>query len=208
MSTDVYVPTDGLGIATSWGAAVANRTAVGYLPYADSVPAGSASASSTTLPAVSGGLGGAILIPIAVDAVLYIQSVTIRQGSTASQRSFEFALYRDTGSTTLERITGTDGSSTFTPSAIDDRTANVSTPGTLVEPGIVYLVVRCTHATNDLLVRRLVPTELAGNRSMTNISTKEAALGSTITIGASWSGAANAHFARLNGRVMGGSSAF
>lgn len=213
MATTVAGVTAGQDVLETWGDSVA--TAIGELqaprlPWAQAHAAGVASSSNTTLGVVAAGLGGAIIQPIILQWPMAIQSVTIAQGSSASLRTCEGALYRDSGSTTLARITGTTFTLSFTPGAADDRTANVDTPGTVLDSGVVYVVVRNTSAAQDFLVRRLIPAETAGNRSMSNLVTKIAALGATLvaTSGAGWSGGAGTHYIRLNGRIMGQSAAF
>lgn len=183
--------------------------AVGWLPYA--YPIGitmdQASGSASTLAAVSGGNAGAGACAILVSAPMALQSVTIRNGDTASARAAEFRLYRDDGSATLAFITGTDGTLSFTPGAASDRTANVSSPGVLLVPGVYWLVLRNTSASQTFAYRRVASTELAGNVFAQVTTASVAALGSTIDL-TSWTFNAFQFMARLNGRVFGQAAAF
>jgi hypothetical protein len=205
------VPASGDVVAASWGAEVSNRLNRGnYMPFA--VPAGwysgMASTQNSSLLAVSASKAGCMLVPFPLAGSMLIQSVTLRQGSTASARSAEFRLYYDDGTTTLQFVTGTDGTFSFTPSAADDRTANVSTPGTLLYAGMYWLAVRNTSASQTFVVRRGADlTELSGNVYLQDNTPNVLALGSTLDT-TTFTGGVSLPLVRLNGRVLGGSSAF
>ena len=200
----------------SWGQAVTDAlNAIGYQgfqPYAYpmGIDASAASTTQTNLVAVSASKAGILLIPIALRAPMLLQSITVRSSDTASARSCEMGLYRDTGSAILERVTGTDATLSFTPSAISDRTANVSAPGTPLLPGTYWLAIRNTSASQTFGVRRTTTyTELAGNLYGQDNVPNALALGSTLdTSGLTLTTGASQALVRLNGRVFGGSAAF
>ena len=210
----IAVPTDGDDILGSWAADVAeainaSHYDAAFLPFAYPIgcPADVVSGATNALAAVSGGLAGSALVPFWLPGPLLIQSVTIRNGDTASARSCEFRLYRDNGQSALDFVTGTDGTLSFTPSAASDRTGNVSTPGTLITPGCVWLAIRNTSASQTFGLRRLATTELSGNVASIINTASLAALGSTLDT-AIMTGSPSLALARLNGRVFGGSAAF
>ncbi len=214
MST-VTSPSAGDSITATYGAAVATVVNgimdYGWLPYAypQGVDAQDATSASTNLFTVAAGLGGVLLQPIYLPGPMKLQSISIRNGATASARAAEFALYQDTGSTTLAQVTGTTGTFSFTPAGADDRTANIGTPGTLLYPGVVWVAIRNTSTGQQFAVRHYAaPTELAFDLAMTNNSTGMASLASTLDAATNWSAVGFSFGIRLNGRVMGGSSAF
>lgn len=185
----------------------------GFLPFA--YPVGyeppDASANSTALAAVSSGKAGINISPFYLPAPMRIQSVTIRNNDTASARSCEFGLYRDVGTATLQRVTGTDGTLSFTPGgAASDRTGNVSTPGTLLLPGTYWLAIRNTSGSQVFTMRRGTSApEASGNLCYTDNTPNATSLGTTLDTSAlTWTGSTAQAVARLNGRVWGGSAAF
>lgn len=210
----IPVPTDGDDIVTSWGQDVAeaiNATTYdeGFMPFAFPIgmTPGQASSGTSALAAVSGGNAGAALAPILLHAPMKIQSVTIRNGDTATARSCEFRLYRDKGASTLTFVTGTDGTLSFTPSAASDRTGNVSTPGTLLVPGVYWLAIRNTSASQTFALRRFATTELDANHGKVIAAASVPALGATLDP----SGITSVNMiisCRLNGRVFADAAAF
>lgn len=212
MSTTITVPAAGDPVQASWGSDVASainaiQEDAEYLPFAFNIGAGPQDATSTVTNMVAG--GAAILTPIFLAGTMLIQSITLRNGDTASARTCEMALYRDNGSGTLTQVTGTYATLSFTPSAASDRTANVATPGTELRPGIYWLCVRNSHATNTFGLRRLAnATEVSGTACRSN-STGIAALGATLDPITNFStNLTGAPYVRLNGRVFGEAAAF
>jgi len=212
----ITVPVAGQQGQASWAASVANAVntlneTANFLPCAyplGHVLGGSHSASSALIAVVSSN-GGAAAQAIWLPGPMLIQSVTIRQAATASARAAEFRIYRDVGTSSASFITGTDGTFSFTPASADDRTANVSVPGTLITPGVVWFVLRNTSTTQTFpLARQAATTELVGNGSAADMTTGIAALGSTIDITAFDTKNTGVFGVRLNGRVFGQTSAF
>lgn len=211
----IEIPIAGQPVTQTWGESVADAmNAVEHLgragyAYPVGFSASDVSSAATSFGVVAAGLGGAMLQPIYVPAPMYLQSVSIRQGATSGAKTAEFALYYDTGSTTLTRVEGTAGTFSFTPTAADDRSADIGTPGTLINPGFYFLAIRNTSASEQFSVRRLVATELVFSHSLANNSTKAAALGATLDYSATgWAAQVSMYLVRLNGRVMGQASAF
>jgi hypothetical protein len=210
----VDVPIAGERATLEWAVDVSNGIndmvlgrAIAAYPFGYS--AVDASSATTAFIVVTASLGGALLQPVVVPSEMYLQSLTIRQGATSGAKTAEFALYYDTGSTTLTRVTGTDGTFSFTPSAADDRTANISVPGTLIRPGTYFVAIRNTSASQTFSIRRAVPVEMVNTHSATNNTTGAAALGSTLDYSATgWSAQVGIYYVRLNGRAMGQSAAF
>lgn len=204
---------DGEEILTEWGNSVVDKlNKQGRQPfaYAMGLSADAVSDAGITLTAVSGGLGGAIAVPVLVSGIMDIQSVQLRQGSTASARAAEFALYREplNGGATLNRISGTDGTFSFTPSAIDDREAAISSPPTQIDPGIYWVVIRNTSGAQTFVIRRNTPAELAANSwFLSSTAASVAALGATIDLTGWAVSGAGVPFVRLEGRVAGRTAA-
>jgi hypothetical protein len=155
----------------------------GFMPYVFANSWGNASASTdaVALIAVTAGLGGAIAVPVFVTSPMIVKSYTIRQGATASLRTAEARLYRDNGTGSVASISGTDATWSFTPAAVDNRTANVSgTP--LLYPGTYWLVVRNTSTSQTFSIRRnnAAAGELAPAFNLGWNTTGIAALGSSL----------------------------
>lgn len=208
--TDIEVPGDGDLITQDWGESVADAlNGSKWVPHV--LPIGMSqdvvSSSTVTLAAVSAGLGGVTCVPLFVPGIMSLQSVQIRQGSTASAREAEFGLYTDDGTTTLQRVTGTTGTFSFTPSAVDDRTANVAGVPKIIGPGIYWLVIRNTSTSQTFVIRRTAPTELIAAGFGVQLTTAStAALGATLdTTG--FSGPSGIPLVRLQGRVLGKTAA-
>lgn len=214
MSIDV--PTAGSPVLDTWGEAVADAIntsllAAGFVPFAYPLGLhhGTASIGASAKAAVSGGLAGGALVPFMLIGPMAIQSVTIRNGDTASARSCEFAIYRDEGNGTLARVAGTDGTLSFTPVAVSDRTGDVSTPGTIIPPGIAWLGVRNTSSSQTFGMRyATVGTEAVGNMVWSDDTAAFPALGATFDTSAGAGISGTTYLCRLNGRVFGLSAAF
>jgi hypothetical protein len=172
--------------------------------YADGMSITDTPTSARTLAAS----GGATLLPILVPAQMYVQSLSIYNTDTATARSWEWRLFRepDAGSATLVEVSGINGSESFTPGgAASVRTVNATTPG-LIQPGLYWLAVRCSHATNSFGIGTVATGTLAGNASRTKSGV--AALTTTLDASTGWTGTTPLVGARLNGRVAGEGSAF
>lgn len=139
-------------------------------------------ASTLTLAAVSGGNGGALAQWIPVLAPMYLDSYQIRQQSTASARTAEARLYQDNGDTTLDFVTGTDATWSFTPSSAGRQTSSaVSGAPVLLTPGWYLLVIRNTSASQTFQIGgAAIATAFVGQNMSANLTTASvAALGST-----------------------------
>jgi len=126
----------------------------GLVPFAFHGGAGVTNATDwsgapVSLAAVSGGNGGAAIMPVVLTAPMRLISYNLWCTDTASARSAEARLYRDDGSTTLQFVTGSDASWSFTPSAAAARSAAVSAgSGVLLRPGVYWLVIRNKSTTH------------------------------------------------------------
>lgn len=195
----------------TWATVSGGSTVVGYAPYALTFGLN----ESTTLSAITQAAnGGTNLFPIAVDAPLLVESVTIRNTDTATARSWEWRLYREpaSGSTnTLDEIAGLNGSESFTPGgAASTRTVAATTPATL-QPGLYWLAVRNTHATSTFGIGGAAGGAGTANFNANRAQTKTlgSALGATLdATAATWTRTSALPAARLNGRIWGQSSAF
>lgn len=184
---------------------------VGWLPFAYpwGISSVSVSTSNNNLIAVAAGLGGAVVTPIILAAPMNIQSVTVWQGATANARAAEFRIFRDNGDSTIDYITGTSGTFSFTPAAADERTANVGTPGTYLPPGVYFFALRNTSAAQTFVVRAVAGgAQLTGNNRYLWNTGGLAALGTTLDITSSESQTDGVMMVRLNGRIAGQSTAY
>lgn len=101
--------------------------------------------SSASLPAA----GGSRAIPMVVLAPINLSGYQVYCTDTASARSAQLRLYRDVGSNTFQEIPQSDATLSFTPGSAAIRTALVSSATSIpLGPGIYWLIVRNSHATN------------------------------------------------------------
>lgn len=180
-------------------------TEMGRLPYAYALemPEQAAFTTVRTLAAA----GGGTMFPIEITDWMFVQSLTIHTLNVASARSWEWRLYKEPngGSATASEVAGINGTDSFTPGAATNRTSAATTPG-LVAPGLYWVVLRCTHATNGLDIGTQATGVLSTNHS--RIKSGLAALGSTIDISTGWTPSTVWVAGRLNGRVAGEAAAF
>jgi len=178
----------------------------GYLPFVYGL--GLPGDATTTTARDLAANGGTTLLPIAIDAPIFIQSLTIYNTDTGTARSWEWRLFVEPvgGGATLDHVSGINGSESFTPGgAASVRTVNATTPA-LVQPGLYWLAVRNTHATSTFGIGRAAVGTITGNNGRTK--TIGSALTTTLNASTGWSGVAGLAGCRLNGRVVGEGSAF
>ena len=158
-------------------------------------------------PAVSGGNGGALLVPFNLSAPMLFDTLTLRNVDGANLRTAEWRLYTEAraGSTTLDEIANANGTFSFTPTAESTRSSQIAAPPVTLWPGIIWLCFRNTSTTQIFSIRF----QTAGTLAQTAAQTASiAALGSTLNVASGWTPYANLlHFA-LRGRVLGSSSPF
>ena len=183
---------------------------VGFSPHA--YPLGTnaycALSSSATLAAVSGGNAGALAAPIHVPSHMLLQSLVIYQSATSLARSAEWRLYEDRNdaSNTLNEIANANGTFSFTPTAASNVTSTPASPPIYLAPGIYWLVIRNTHATQTFLVGTEGTPAIYPNLHQTK---SIGALGSTLDlVAATWTKLNSAPGLYLRGRVFGQTTAF
>lgn len=152
--------------------------------------------------------GGSTIFPINLDAWMFVQSLSIRNLDTATARSWEWRLFGepDGGSATLTEVAGINGSESFTPGgAASTRTANATTPA-LVAPGMYWIVVRNSHASNSFDIGAGSSGSIAANTTRTKSGV--AVLTTTIDAVTGWTPATAWIGARLNARVFAEGAAY
>ncbi len=178
---------------------------VGLVPHAG--PMGWSTQISSTgnygLAAVVAGNGGALAVPILIGAPMVGQGLALVQGDTSLARTAEFRLYLDNGDSTADFVTGTNGTLSFTPTALSiERGAFASAPVTLT-PGQYWAVIRCTGGSNQLSVRR-------GSGAVNAYACQTAviaALGSSIELVTGWTTQISVPHIWVEGRVLGKTTA-
>lgn len=191
--------------AVASGQLAVGRALVGRVPYAYALemPENAAYTTVRTLAAA----GGATLFPVLIPGWMFVQSLTIHNLNVATARSWEWRLYAepDAGSAVANEVAGINGSESFTPVAASNRTVSATTPG-LVGPGLYWVAIRCTHATNSFDIGTASTGTLVANHS--RIKSGLGALGATLDISTGWTGATAWLGGRLNGRVAGEGAAY
>lgn len=134
--------------------------------------------------------GGSVMCWLEVVTPIRLQSWLIRNTDTATARSYEIALFKDTasgGSNTLTKVAESYSSESFTPSAASTRSVAVATPNTVLPPGMYVVVLRNSHATSTFTVAA----KAAGTLNINNARTKTLATAlsatSTLDMATSWS---------------------
>ena len=174
-------------------------TPQGYAPFAFSLGShhGAIVQTEANLAAVSGGLAGAWATPMDVPGPMLLSSFTVANRNTSALREAEWRLYVDTGSNTLNQVSGVSGTFSFTPVANSVRTSSLSTP-VLIAPGLYWVVLRNTSTAQTFSIGFMNAGVLTTNTSRDN--TAEAALSSTIDISA-WTANTPLPLFRLGGRI-------
>lgn len=191
-----------------------NVMPIGWLPYA--VPMGYSGAAGALGSVTLAANGGSAAIPIVLTGHMALRLVTIQQGSTATQRTWGWDLYiqylnnGNGAENTLVRVAASNGSQTFTPTAIDNRQLAASGAPVYLGPGIYWLVVQNRHATNTLLIREdTTPWGPFNTNNVFQTKTTTNPNGATLDfVAATWTKLSTIPGVSLNGDVFGESSAF
>ena len=213
----IAVPYAGEGIRSSWGGQVANAlnksvVAGGYQPFA--YPLGcnysTPSAYDFDLQATDGAKNGeALLVPFMLTGPMLFQGITLRglRHATLTQTG-EYRLYRDDGTSSLKMVPGTSGLTSLASgtAVVVDYTSNASWPGALVEPGLVYLIIRNSSSTSFLYLRHSA--DGVSNMAYSSNAISVPALADTFNSALLTNAWRNGFTIRLNGRVFGGTGAF
>jgi hypothetical protein len=149
--------------------------------------------------------GGSIAIAMNLTARLDFDEVWIRNGDTGSLRTAEYRLYYDDGTANAVFVTGTDGTYSFTPSGSpsDRSSTNMSGSPVAISPGVYWLVIRNTHASNTFGVQYSnVGSTYWNTRNGSYDKTLGSALGSTLDFSTGWSGQARSYSVRMTGRLF------
>lgn len=158
------------------------------------------------------GQGDSVAFPVEIREPLFLDSLTLRSTSTTLARSFEWRLFSNDGTNgTGSEIAGANGTASWTASAASNQNSAAATPG-LVEPGVYWLVVRNTHASNSLQVGQSSSASITGfpftGNDVAQTKTGVAALTTTIDLTTSWTKTNNFPGIVLLGRVLGASAPY
>jgi hypothetical protein len=128
-------------------------SSVGWTPTGMPIPfdPGAALTNALTLAAN----GGSLAIPMQVPSDMLLYDVVIRNTDTGTQRTWRWDLYvnklnNGNGSeNTADRIATCSAAETFTPSGAASFRFLTASAVTYIPRGTYWLVVQCTHATNN-----------------------------------------------------------
>lgn len=97
--------------------------------------------------------GGSLAIPVFIGGSgMALRRALVVNRDTASARAWRWDLYVDIGANTLNRVAASNGSESYTAAAISLRALNAASAPVALGPGNYWLVIQCTHATNNFLV--------------------------------------------------------
>lgn len=186
--------------------------AIGWTPIA--YPVNHSPSLALTTPLNLPANGGSIAIPVHVAGYMALESASIYGTDILLSRSWRWDVYEqvsnsgDSSQNTLTRCAASNGSQTFTASIEATHTLSVTNPPVYLEPGLYWLVIQSTHATNTFgLGSTAVVASFAPNCGQTKTTTNPN--GATLDfVAATWTKTSAAYAACLNGRVFGQTSAF
>jgi hypothetical protein len=180
-------------------------TAVGQQPFALTMGLGHDSVQTGNFALVAN--GGAIMVPILLVAPMTLYRIAFRGTDTTLLRTAEWGLYvdRQDGTANLYRVaTGTGFS--FTAAAAANRT-DTPTTNPLLAPGMYWLVIRNTHASNTLGIGSVAQGTLGTTFNTCRVSTSVGALGATLAT-ASFAANSGEALTRIEGRIVNETGAF
>lgn len=179
---------------------------IGWLPYSYAQNQnGTELATAVTTLAAN---GGAIQIPFFLESSMLLQSVTLRNTDVATLRSAEWRLYEDRANTTatLDEVATANGTWSFTPGAASNQTSTPAAAPIYLGPGLYWLVIRNTGGATTFGLGGQAAGTMALN--ITATKTLAGALAATLDMVTTWTKAAGLLAVRLNGRVMGQTTAY
>jgi len=182
----------------------------GWQPYAY-MPGFDGSATYTTALTLAA-VGGCLAIPVTTSGNMLLRQVSIWNTDTSTARSWNWALYdrrwfSSTSAAVLTRIAYGTAADAWTPSVASKRTIVAATPGTLLAPGIYWLVIQNNHATSTFGLGSVASGTLSHNRGQTKTLTVP--VGATLDFtAATWTKTTGIYAVVLEGRAFGQSSVF
>lgn len=185
---------------------------VGWLPFAFALGGtGGDLANQNSAPGVLAASGGAVAIPVHVTGHMLLKSVTLTNSDASLTRTAEWRLYRqalnngNSSENTLDEVANANGTWSFTGSGTALRTSAAGAT-VYLPPGLYWLVVRNTHASNTFIVN-WTATGHAVNKCQTK--TLGSALASTLDfVAATWTKQTVVFAVSLDGAVFGQTTAF
>lgn len=181
---------------------------VGRVPYVYPIGYSGTVANASLTGVTLAANGGAATYPVFISAPMLLESVSVTNLNTGTQRAWNWALFKDSGVNTLDRVAFGATAETFTPVAISARTITADSAPVQLEPGLYWILIQCTHATNAFsLGAEGASNTLGGQAGQTKTVTNP--VGSTLDfVAATWTKNNDPASIRLNGRVFGESTSF
>lgn len=185
----------------------------GWAPVAYPINYNEAAALTTAVNLVAN--GGSIAIPIFVPSQLLLEAVTLRNTDTTSARTWGWDLYQqvlnsgDSAQNALARVVASNGDESFTAAAASTRGLDVASKPQLLLPGIYWLVVQNTHASNTFGVASTATGHAFGFGGPNQQKTTTNPNGATLDfVAATWTKDRNLYGVWLRGRVFGETTQF
>ena len=189
----------------------ASDFAAGWQPYAYMIGFPQTTAIGTSLAIAAN--GGTLAVPVQLVAPMALESVSIWQTNTATAREWRWDLYLDavndalSSSNTLTRKAAATAVQSFTPSAASKQTIAAATDPTKLSPGLYWLAIQCTHASNALTIGAIADNDFACNTGQTKTTVNPN--GATLDmVAVTWTKVTDLYCVRLNGQVFGSASLF
>lgn len=184
---------------------------VGWTPFAVPLWHTGGGTNQITLAARSGSDAGALAIPIHITGHMLLDGLFIRSQVASTARSAEWRIYRqrlnngNAGENTLDFVTGTDGTFSYTPTVASNEYSALASAAYLA-PGAYWLVIRNSHATSTFILGAAAAPVLATNLYQTK---SIPALGATLDfVSATWTKGQSVMNLMLKGRVFGETTVF
>lgn len=187
-------------------------SATGWVPFLY-MPNFVSSAALTTALSLAAN-GGSLAVPMYLAGHMLLERVLLRNTDTTLARSWHWDLYvqrlnnGNSGENTLDRVASATADESFTAAAASTRALAAGSAPVYLGPGVYWLVIQNTHASNTFGIgSTAVSAAMANNSGQTKTLTVPN--GSTLDfVAATWTKVTAMYALRLEGRVFGQTTQF
>jgi len=202
---------DGFFTATNVETALEELASTGWQPYAFPINFVANAAFTTSLTLAAN--GGSLAVPIAVNSLMKLTSVSTRNNAATLARLWGWDLYKQelntgvAGENTLTRVVASNGNDSFTATVASTRTLAASA-NTVLKPGIYWLVIQNRHVTNTFVMGSTAASAAFAINSAQTKTTTNPNGANLDFVAATWTKVTAMYPVRLNGIVFGQAAAF
>lgn len=185
---------------------------LGWVPFAYPLGIGQADNFAGTVSLAAS--GGSMAVPMHVASHMFLDGMTLMNQDSASLHTLEWRLYKqplnngNAGEGTVNEVAGANGTFSYTPvGGLSKHNSTASGAPVYLPPGLYWLVLRNTSASVAAGIGSI--SNAGGSLNGKGLATKAgfAALASTADLVTGWTVQASQAGLKLNGRVLGQTSA-